>query len=76
MGKAGHNNASRNRPITAAMLSATLMQTLKAFLKDDSGATAIKYGLVAAGSPCQRSRHQTQIDVRVDLNRIKMVGSA
>jgi len=25
------------------------MQTFKAFLKDDSGATAIEYGLIAAG---------------------------
>ncbi len=31
------------------MLSNGVMQTFKAFLKDDSGATAIEYGLIAAG---------------------------
>ena len=31
------------------MLSTGAMQTLKAFLRDESGATAIEYGLIAAG---------------------------
>jgi pilus assembly protein Flp/PilA len=38
-----------NEPITAAVLSTGIMQTLKAFLRDESGATAIEYGLIAAG---------------------------
>jgi pilus assembly protein Flp/PilA len=39
----------RNQSITTAVLSNGVMQTFKAFLKDDSGATAIEYGLIAAG---------------------------
>ncbi len=31
------------------MLSTGAMQTLKAFLRDESAATAIEYGLIAAG---------------------------
>ena len=38
----------RNRT-TAAVSFAAVRQTLKAFLKDESGAVAIEYGLIAAG---------------------------
>ena len=31
------------------MLTTDTMQTLKAFLRNESGATAIEYGLIAAG---------------------------
>ena len=38
-----------NHPITTAVLATGVVQTLKAFLADESGATAIEYGLIAAG---------------------------
>ena len=36
--------------MTADMLSTCAMLTLKAFPRDESGATAIEYGIIAGGS--------------------------
>ena len=38
-----------NKTITGAVLTTVAMKTLRALLKDESGATAIEYGLIAAG---------------------------
>jgi pilus assembly protein Flp/PilA len=36
-------------PMLKSLMGATSMSTMSRFLRDDSGATAIEYGLIAAG---------------------------
>ena len=44
------SHSGPNETITAAVLATAVMKKiLKAFLRDESGATAIEYGLIAAG---------------------------
>jgi Flp pilus assembly pilin Flp len=62
------------------VLSTGAMRTFKAFLRDESGATAIEYGLIAAGISIgiiagQRPWHKAQIDILVDFNSTEITTS-
>ena len=45
----GRGRVRGNQAITTAVLSTGVMQTLKAFLRDESAATAIEYNIIAGG---------------------------
>jgi len=60
-------------PPEVLVASATIGAKLRHFLADDSGATAIEYGLIAAGISvchnfgCEGRRHKAQHDLFLDL---------